>query len=104
MKCSYFFLLSAHDTPYLNNSGRSASWYPLIFRVERLQGASSDCYCGLYFRLQITKFFEDGKDTLDALLDCFFARFDYQFRMLRLLVGIIYAGKARDLALVHQLV
>src|SRR5439155_1023483 len=30
--------------------------------------------------------------------------FDHQFGMLRLLVGIVHAGKARDLAFVNQLV
>ena len=62
------------------------------------------CYRGLYFRLQIAVCFESGQDTLDTLLDCFFVRFDDEFGMLRLFIGIVHAGKARDLAFVHQFV
>src|SRR5258708_30654165 len=54
--------------------------------------------------LEVTQVFKPGKNAFNALFDGLPVGFDDEFRVLRLLVRVIYAGKAFDLALVNQFI
>src|SRR5579884_322757 len=56
------------------------------------------------FRLEVAKLFQFGEDAGDALFYGLFIGLNDEFRMLRLLVGVVDAGETLDFALVHQLI
>src|SRR5581483_11104127 len=67
---------------------------------HRLQAISH--YLGLFFlhifRLKVSQFFQLGKDALYTFLNGLFVGLNHQFRILWLLIGIIYSGEAFDFA------
>src|SRR5258708_18182917 len=54
--------------------------------------------------VEVNQVFKAGKNAFNALFDGLPVGFDDEFRVLRLLVRVIYAGKAFDLALVNQFI
>src|SRR5258708_20347459 len=54
--------------------------------------------------VEVNQVFKAGKKAFNALFDGLLVGFDDEFRVLRLLVRIIYAGKAFDFALVNQFI
>src|SRR5579884_3458033 len=84
-----------------------SSLYIVPLQIAERGQALGDNFLILFarlFRFEVAKLFQSGKDAGDALFYGLFIGLNDQFRMLRLLVGVIDAGETLDFALIYQFV